>query len=272
MFTKAFAIGALVLASCLEVNAHAAVSPVLGLAGAPARSDVNRPNTRAPCGRNVDIATAMAASTPVQAAADGTFTMTVTNFNKRLDGSRKMTGTLDTTATGDSFNGQVTMVQNGQTAPPELGSEQIVASLPAGTTCTGGAAGDQCLVSFKSVSGFGNCVVVQQAGAAGAAAAASTAAATGVAADTATATGTAATDATGAADTGAAAAVPAAPATPAASKAGAGAGAGGLAKLKDLFGRDNIGGTRAARAFLEALEELGAREDTLDLMERDMME
>jgi len=264
MFTKAFAIGALVLASCLEVNAHAAVSPVLGLAAAPARSDVKRPNARAPCGRNVDIATAIAASTPVQAAADGTFTMTVTNFNKFIDGSRKMTGTLDTTATGDSFTGAVTMVQNGQVAPPQLGSEQIVASLPAGTTCTGGAAGDQCLVSFKSASGFGNCVVVQQAGAAGAAAASTAAVAAGAAA----ATGTAATDATGAADTGAAAA--AAPAKAAASKAGA--GAGGLAKLKDLFGRDNIGGTRAARAFLEALEELGAREDTLDLMERDMME
>ena len=34
--------------------------------------------------------------------------------------------------------------------------------LPAGTTCTGGASKNLCLVSFTTAGGFGNCVVVQQ--------------------------------------------------------------------------------------------------------------
>jgi len=51
---------------------------------------------------------------------------------------------------------------NGEAAPASTGTEQITASLPAGTTCTGGASGDLCLASFKTAGGFGNCVVVQQ--------------------------------------------------------------------------------------------------------------
>ena len=39
--------------------------------------------------------------------------------------------------------------------------------MPAGTTCSGGATGDKCLVSFKTAGNFGNCVVVQQAAAGG---------------------------------------------------------------------------------------------------------
>ena len=46
-------------------------------------------------------------------------------------------------------------------APKELGSEQLTIQMPA--ACTGGATGDKCLVSFKTASGFGNCVVVQNA-------------------------------------------------------------------------------------------------------------
>jgi hypothetical protein len=55
--------------------------------------------------------------------------------------------------------------------PTSTGTDQVSASLPAGTTCTGGASGDLCLVSFTTTAGFGNCVVVQQGGAAGGAAA-----------------------------------------------------------------------------------------------------
>lgn len=82
MFSKAFAIAFLVLASSLQVHAHAAVSPVLGVGNSPQRSDVKRPNNLQTCGLNVDIAGTVDSSTPAQAAADGTVTMTATNFNR----------------------------------------------------------------------------------------------------------------------------------------------------------------------------------------------
>jgi hypothetical protein len=70
------------VAASLEANAHAAVAPALGLGStAPQRSDVKRPSTASPCGAGVNVAQALSSSTPVQAAADGTFTTTVTNFN-----------------------------------------------------------------------------------------------------------------------------------------------------------------------------------------------
>jgi hypothetical protein len=81
MFSKSYIVSALVLtALSLQVNAHAAISPMLGVKGAPQRSDVQRPSSASECG-NVNIANNIDTSTPVQAAADGTFTATVTNFN-----------------------------------------------------------------------------------------------------------------------------------------------------------------------------------------------
>lgn len=82
-------------------------------------------------------------------------------------------------------------------SPTTVGSAQIAVSLPAGTKCTGGTAGNLCLVSFTTAGGFGNCVAVAQD--------AATAAAGTVAAGTA-ATGAAATAAAGTATTGTAAA------------------------------------------------------------------
>jgi hypothetical protein len=81
--------------------------------------------------------------------------------------------TVDATGTGAKFvAGKVTT--NGDAAPATTGTQKITASLPAGTKCTGGAAGDLCLASFTTAGGFGNCVVVQQ-GAAGGATAGNTA-------------------------------------------------------------------------------------------------
>lgn len=62
----------------------------------------------------------------------------------------------------DSELTYVTAVQ----APTSTGTEQITAALPANAKCAGGAAKNLCLVSFTSVGGFGNCVVIQQDGAA----------------------------------------------------------------------------------------------------------
>ncbi|KAF8760720.1 Rgp1 protein [Rhizoctonia solani] len=54
--------------------------------------------------------------------------------------------------------------ENGEAAPKGTGNVQITVQMPAGTKCTGGAAGNRCLVSFKSAGGFGNCVVVSSGG------------------------------------------------------------------------------------------------------------
>jgi hypothetical protein len=90
------------------------------------------------------------------------------------DGSRQVTMTVDAAGTGAKFvAGKVTA--NGQAAPATTGTEKITASLPAGTTCTGGATKNKCLASFTTAGGFGNCVVIQQGAGGGAAAGAATA-------------------------------------------------------------------------------------------------
>jgi hypothetical protein len=80
MLSNVLVAATLALTLSLQVNAHAAISPMLGVAGKPARSDVQRPSKASECG-NVDIAKTIDSSTAVQAAADGTFSATVTNFN-----------------------------------------------------------------------------------------------------------------------------------------------------------------------------------------------
>lgn len=172
MFSKVFTLAAIALAFTSQVQAHAAVAPVLGVAAAPKRSDVQRPSTAKPCG-NANIASTINTSTPVVAAADGTFTVTATNFNGGRDGSRQVTMTVDATGAGTKFVAG-TVTKNGQAAPATTGSEQITAKLPAGTKCTGGKNGNLCVASFKTLGGFGNCVVVQQGGTAAAAASTNT--------------------------------------------------------------------------------------------------
>ena len=54
---------------------------------------------------------------------------------------------------------------------------RLIASLPAGTTCTGGPDGASCLVAFKTTANFGNCVLITTKGDSGSAAAAPAAAA-----------------------------------------------------------------------------------------------
>ncbi|CAL1699684.1 unnamed protein product [Somion occarium] len=177
MFSKLFFALTLVLGLTLQVSAHALVAPPIGVTDTPVRKDVKRPSNRSPCGAGVNVAKTLASSTPIVAAADGTFTTTVTNFNAGTDGSRQVTAAVDTTAIGKTFAAAATVTQNGDPAPKDVGSEQITVQMPAGTTCTGGATGDQCLVSFKTSGGFGNCVLVQQSAGAAAASNDTTAAA-----------------------------------------------------------------------------------------------
>jgi len=190
----------LLLSSLSGVLGHTAIAPALGVKGNPVRNDAQRPSTAKPCG-NINIAQTLDTSTAVPAAADGSFTVTVTNFNAGQDGSTQVTGSVDATAVGKTFS-PITISKNGVKAPTSVGSVQVDAALPAGTKCTGGKSKNLCLVSFVTAGNFGNCVVVSQ-GAAAAAAGNSTAAASTGAASTGVAAGAAAGNA--AAATGAAA-------------------------------------------------------------------
>lgn len=239
MFSKIFASATLVLALSMQVQGHAAVAPVLGVAGAPARKDVQRPSAAAACGKT-NVAATIDTSTPVVAAADGTFSATVTNFNGGADGSRQVTASVDPTGAGKTFSA-ITVSKNGDAAPAAVGSQQLTAALPAGTKCSGGKAGNLCLVSFKTKAGFGNCVVVQQGGAAAGGAQA------------ATGTGAAAT-------AGAAAKAAKGGNNAAATKNGAG-------NKKDA--KAAAVGTRAPRALLHAIEARG--EETINTVKRGFM-
>lgn len=168
---------ALSLSLPYQVSGHAIITPALGVTGTPARSDVTKPSTNSPCGNGVNVASAIAGSTAVQANGDA-FTVSVTNFNGGKDGSTELVkSSVDPSGTGSSFTGgSVTFTTNGVANPATTGTVQVSGTLPAGTTCTGGNDGASCLVSFTTAGGFGNCVLVSQGtgAAAGTAAAAAT--------------------------------------------------------------------------------------------------
>ncbi|OSD00132.1 hypothetical protein PYCCODRAFT_1371838 [Trametes coccinea BRFM310] len=165
-FSKSFiATAALCLSLSLQAHAHAAIAPALGVKGTPVRNDVQRPSKNSECG-NVNIAQNIDTSTAVQAAANGTFAATITNFNGGVDGSRQVTALVDPTGTGKSFV-SADVLQNGDKNPSGTGSQQLVVQLPQIAQCSGGATKDKCLVSFTTAGGFGNCVVVQQAASSG---------------------------------------------------------------------------------------------------------
>lgn len=161
MVSKSFIAYAFLLCFATSVSAHAAIAPALGVKGDPTRGDVQRPSTGKPCG-NVDIAQTLDTSTPVTAAADGTFSPSITDFNPGSDGSRSIkTVQVDASGTGKNFVA-ATMVVNGNANPSSVSTEQLKVQLPAGTKCTGGTAKNLCLATFTTTAGFGNCVVVSQ--------------------------------------------------------------------------------------------------------------
>ncbi|KDQ08442.1 hypothetical protein BOTBODRAFT_59302 [Botryobasidium botryosum FD-172 SS1] len=166
MFSKATFVSVLVLALGLQAHAHNAFVPMLGVSGTPARSDVQRPSAAKPCG-NAALS-AVSTSTAATIAADGTMTITSTDFNAGADGSRAIKSiSLDTTATGKSFKAlpASAIVKNGDANPTTVGSQTLTVQVPAGTKCTGGSGKNLCLMSITSTAGFGNCVVGKQAAA-----------------------------------------------------------------------------------------------------------
>jgi len=171
---------ALALILAFQAQGHVIVTPALG--GGTTRNDVQRPSQNAPCGKNVDIAALMATATPVP-VQNGVATLTATNFNLALDGSRALAVQIDPTGTGSSFQ-PATMATNGEKFPLDKTSETVAVQIPASMQATTG----KMLLSFKNDFGFGNCVVVMNSAAAGAA---TTATGTGAQAPAAPATGTA---------------------------------------------------------------------------------
>jgi len=258
MFSKVFAIVSVVLAVSSQVHGHGGVQPFLGVNGTLVKSDISKLVASSPCGQ-VDIASGVASATPVQAAADGTFTATGVTFDTGSDGSESVSANVDPTAQGTSFTTPVTITTNGDPAPATTSvTSPIVAALPAGTTCTGGATGNVCLVQFVTTAGFANCVAVAQgaAGASNATAAATTASNATTAATTASNATTAATTATNAttAATTASNATTAAGTTTAATGKAAKKAAKAAAKSAKAAAK---AGTRAPRALLAALEVRG---------------
>lgn len=63
----------------LQVSAHAAITPMLGLAGTPVRKDAQKPTTANPCGKAA--LTSIDTSKSVTADASGQFTVSITDFN-----------------------------------------------------------------------------------------------------------------------------------------------------------------------------------------------
>ncbi|EUC65683.1 Rgp1 domain protein, putative [Rhizoctonia solani AG-3 Rhs1AP] len=150
-----------------SVLGHAGVAPALGVKGTTiARNNVQRPSTNKPCGNSALSAIDTSTAVPLNG---NSFTVTATNFNGGRDGSTQFTAQVDSTGKGTGFKA-ATVTKNGQLAPSGTGSAQITVQMPAGMTCTGGASGNRCLVSFKSAGGFGNCVVVSSGGGGNAAA------------------------------------------------------------------------------------------------------
>ncbi|KAJ7655672.1 hypothetical protein DFH06DRAFT_1329112 [Mycena polygramma] len=177
MFTNksVLACASILFALAAQTSAHAIPNPALGVKGTPKRSDVQRPSTGSPCG-SVNIASTLDTSTAIAAAADGTVTFQVQNFNAGADGSTSVAVQVDATGAGKKFVA-ATVKTNGNKAPSKVESDKVVVSLPAGTKCTGGKAKNLCLLSVKTTAGFGACTVVSQGKAAAAPPAAKPAAA-----------------------------------------------------------------------------------------------
>jgi len=80
MHFKSLYVAVVVALSAVEVAAHAAIAPALGVAKDPVRNDAQRPSKQSPCG-NIDIASNIDSSTAVTADASGVFKTSITNFN-----------------------------------------------------------------------------------------------------------------------------------------------------------------------------------------------
>jgi hypothetical protein len=80
MFSKSLIAFVFLLTFTSSVDAHAAISPALGVKGNPGFNDVQRPSNNQPCG-NLNIAQNIDSSTTAVAGADGKVSTSITNFD-----------------------------------------------------------------------------------------------------------------------------------------------------------------------------------------------
>jgi len=173
-------------------NAHAALVTVTGANGVTkdglgvtkttglSQADAIKVSAADVCGPTVgtNIASALTAASGATAGADGSVTMSLFQIN--ADGAGPYTCGVSVDGTGSSFAAMTVTTQVGN----KQGTAQaLVATLPAGTTCT------SCLVQCENSSKFGGCVAVST-GAAAATTNTTTTAVTGAAAGNTTTTTT----------------------------------------------------------------------------------
>lgn len=79
MLLNSFLSALVVAYSAVQVTAHAAIAPALGVPGTPARNNVERPSANKPCGSQA--LSAIDTSKAVVADASGAFQVSITNFN-----------------------------------------------------------------------------------------------------------------------------------------------------------------------------------------------
>ncbi|THG95016.1 hypothetical protein EW145_g8040 [Phellinidium pouzarii] len=122
---------------------------------------------RTKAGGDNDVATQLDAAVTSglpSAAADGTVSMTLHQVNQ--DGAGPYTCEVSTDATGASFAAMVVSTDvpgKNSLSNAKATDFPLVAQMPAGTTCTGGANGDACLVRCRNAAlagPFGGCVAV----------------------------------------------------------------------------------------------------------------
>jgi len=79
-----------------------------------------------------------------------------------VDGSNEIESAfIDPSATGKHF-ARAKMELRGDLESSAAGLINVVATLPEGTSCTGGSDGASCLVSFVTADGYGNFMLVSQ--------------------------------------------------------------------------------------------------------------
>ncbi|KAJ7687662.1 hypothetical protein B0H14DRAFT_3533941 [Mycena olivaceomarginata] len=142
------------------------LSPRHWQAPAPPNQRLSRYGLRPQWRRQSRLAPCLNTSTAITAAADGSVTLKVQNFNAGADGSTSISVEVDQTGMGKKF-----VTGNGNHKPSKVETDQVTFSLPAGTKCAGGKAKNLCLVSrndpstqsVKTTGGFGACTVPRAA-------------------------------------------------------------------------------------------------------------
>ncbi|KAI8853782.1 hypothetical protein BC829DRAFT_424636 [Chytridium lagenaria] len=167
---RTFTIIALVASLMSTVHSHGVVTQVTGANGITATDCTNRnPCQRdtsimaqgrrargaGPCGRTLQVGCCFRWSSSVN--ANGMISLVYHQVNS--DGGGPVTAEVDPTGTGTSFQA-VTVMQNvpgrnGRNRDTETTDHPVMVQVPATMNCTGGAAGNACIMRIRNPNTFG---------------------------------------------------------------------------------------------------------------------